>query len=243
MGERMTHSPKDAFDKLASIYEWQVEQDSPYNTDYERPAMLSMLPDKLEGLAILDAGCSAGWYTKTLLEKGAAVTAIDISPEMVKAAARRTGGAARIICHDLNQPLPFEAHSFDMIVSSLTLHYCKDWFPIFKEFSRVLKPKGLLLFSTHHPFMDFKLFNCENYFEEMLLHDTWKKAGTSFEVSFYRKPMEKIVTETCRFFVIDELSEPRGTESFKKNHPENYEYIMKNPHFLIIKATSRKFAD
>jgi 2-polyprenyl-3-methyl-5-hydroxy-6-metoxy-1,4-benzoquinol methylase len=94
MGERMTHSPKDAFDKLARIYERQVEQDCPYNTDYERPAMLSMLPDKLEGLTILDAGCSAGWYTKTFLEKGAAVTAIDISPEMVKAATRSTGGAA-----------------------------------------------------------------------------------------------------------------------------------------------------
>lgn len=243
MDERMTHSPKDAFDKLAGIYERQVDQDSPYNTDYERPAMLSMIPEQLEGLAILDAGCSAGWYTKTFLEKGADVTAIDISPEMAKAARRRTGGAARIICHDLNQPLPFENHSFDMIFSSLTLHYCKDWFPIFKEFSRVLKPKGRLVFSTHHPFMDFKLFNCENYFEEVLLHDTWEKAGSTFEVSFYRKPMEKIVTETSRFFVIDELFEPRGTESFKKNHPANYEYVMTNPHFLIIKATSRKLED
>ncbi|MRX55809.1 ubiquinone biosynthesis methyltransferase UbiE [Bacillus sp. HMSC76G11] len=239
----MTHSPKDAFDKLASMYEGQVDQDSPYNTDYERPAMVRMLPDQLEGLAILDAGCSEGWYSKTLIEKGADVTAIDISPKMAEAAKRKTGGAARIICHDLNQPLSFEDHTFDMIVSSLTLHYCKDWFPIFKEFSRVLKPKGQLLFSTHHPFMDFKQFNCENYFDEVLLHDTWKKAGTSFEVSFYRKPMEKIVTETSRFFVIDELTEPRGTESFKKNHPGNYEYLMTNPHFLIIKATSRKQED
>lgn len=236
----MTYSARDAFDKLAGAYEKNVDYDSPYNTDYERPAMMKMLPERLGGLNILDAGCSAGWYTKTFLEKGANVTAIDISHEMAEAAKRRVGGAASILCHDLNEPLPFDDHTFDMVVSSLTLHYCKDWMPIFKEFSRVLKPKGILLFSTHHPFMDFKNFDCKSYFEEVLLHDVWKKAGMTVEVSFYRKPMEKIITDTSCYFAIDALSEPRGTENFKRNHPTNYEYVMTNPHFLIVKATSRK---
>ncbi|KEZ50619.1 class I SAM-dependent methyltransferase [Metabacillus indicus] len=233
----MPNKTKEAFDRLARIYE--TETDSLYNTDYERPAMVANIPENLNGSSILDAGCSAGWYSDQLLKRGAHVTGVDISPNMIEAAIRKTGGRAKMICHDLSETLPFADASFDGIVSSLTLHYCKDWRPVLSEFSRVLKPSGWLLFSTHHPFMDWKLFECKNYFSEELLHDTWKKSGQTFDVSFYRKPLEKIVTETSRFFSIDKLIEPKPAESLYEKHPANYEYLTNNPHFIMIRATAR----
>ncbi|MHC4873717.1 MAG: SAM-dependent methyltransferase, partial [Planctomycetota bacterium] len=44
-----------------------------YNSLYERPSLLSMLPS-LEGLSVLDMGCGSGVYAEELLERGASVT-------------------------------------------------------------------------------------------------------------------------------------------------------------------------
>jgi SAM-dependent methyltransferase len=41
---------------------------------------------------------------------------------------------------------------FDIILSSLTLHYIKNWDDVFKEFNRILKVNEVFVFSVHHPF-------------------------------------------------------------------------------------------
>ena len=95
-----------AYSKLAYDYEHTVDVNNPYNSDYERPAMLQLLPDNLQGTSVLDAGCAAGWYSEKLLSHGANVTALDITPDMVAAAKRRVGEKANVLCHDLSTPFP-----------------------------------------------------------------------------------------------------------------------------------------
>jgi magnesium-protoporphyrin O-methyltransferase len=57
--------------------------------DEMRETLLSALPADLSGARVLDAGCGAGQMSLELAKRGAQVTAVDISPELLKIAARR----------------------------------------------------------------------------------------------------------------------------------------------------------
>ncbi|MEI4828591.1 class I SAM-dependent methyltransferase [Bacillus sp. FJAT-53711] len=231
----------DAYDILAGHYEHSVDYDSPYNTDYERPAMMNQFPDNLRGMKVLDAGCAAGWYTEQFLNRGADVTAIDVSSEMVAATKRRVGEKAEVYQLDFENTLPFADCTYDSIVSSLALHYLADWERTFAEFVRILKPNGTFLFSVHHPAMDIHLSEKKEYFKRELLHDKWKKSGKYVDMYFYRRPLQDIINETIRHFEIEKIVEPIPTEELKRNYSSSYEKLMKQPNFLIIKAKKKEF--
>lgn len=232
-----------AYDKLAGDYERHVDSQSGHNAYYERPAMIHLLPANMEQMTVLDAGCAAGWYTEQFLKRGARVTAVDLSPAMVEACKRRVGNEATVFACDITEDLPFEDEAFDLIVSSLTLHYIEDWAPTFREFQRVLKPGGSLIYSVHHPFMDVKHFDRQDYFARELLTEVWNKPESGpVEVSFYRRPIQEIINVTSSRFRIDQLIEPQPSLADKDN-PEAkewmakwYDRLMMNPHFLIVKA-------
>ncbi|UQZ35959.1 class I SAM-dependent methyltransferase [Paenibacillus sp. PK3_47] len=226
-----------SYEQMAEYYFSDVDN-KPYNAYYERPATLSLLPDAA-GKTILDAGCAAGWYTGWLLEQGAAeVTAVDFSPAMIEMTRKRVGERARLVCADLNEPLDFiRDDSTDIVVSSLALHYLKDWNPVLREFYRVLKPDGTLVFSVHHPFMDFTVFKRENYFLTELLDDEWDTATGPVQVQFYRRPLGSIISSLLEAgFTLDAMLEPMPTEDFRKALPESYDKLTRRPQFLFIRA-------
>ena len=227
---------KETYNQLASDYEHRVDTNNVYNVDYERPAMMKQFPHDMNGIKLLDAGCAAGWYTEQLSKLGAEVIATDISPEMVAATKRRVGKGVEVFCLDLEEKLPFDDASFDYIVSSLVLHYIEDWGKVFRAFKRVLKPNGIFLFSTHHPFMDIKLAENNDYFSTELIIDQWKRGNKTIDVPFYRRPMHVILNETLTYFTIEDVIEPQPTKHFERKNPKKYEKLMKNPHFLIVKA-------
>ena len=57
--------------------------------DEMRALMLSRLPDDLRGARVLDAGCGTGAMSAELAARGAYVTGVDISPQLVGIAERR----------------------------------------------------------------------------------------------------------------------------------------------------------
>ena len=77
-----------------------------------------MLPP-VAGLRVLDAGCGGGRTSAWLIEQGADV--VDTSEELLRLARER---------------LPFEDGSFDVVVSSLVMHYLRDWVPTLRELRR-----------------------------------------------------------------------------------------------------------
>ncbi|OZM55807.1 SAM-dependent methyltransferase [Lottiidibacillus patelloidae] len=225
----------DAFNKLAVDYEHTIDENSPYNTHYERPAMLAQLPDVMDGKKVLDAGCAAGWYTEQLLKKGADVVAIDVSEEMVAATKRRIGTESNVLCLNLQEKLPFANEHFDYIVSSLTLHYLDCWEDTMMEFSRVMKPGGKLLFSVHHPFMEYKFSKTGDYFTRERLVLPWEKpkAGTVY-VPFYRRSLQETIASPSRYFSIEKIIEPQPIEQLIQLHKQTYEKLMTKPQFLIV---------
>ena len=88
---------------MGTAYGIANDEDS-FNAYYERPGTISLLGD-VTGLRVLDAGCGPGALSKWLVDNGATVTAMDVSPEMVRLARQRMGDRARILTADLAEPL------------------------------------------------------------------------------------------------------------------------------------------
>lgn len=103
---------------------------------------------------LLDVATGPG--TSALLAAGkrpdCEVTGIDVAPAMVAAATRRAGllglSQARFqVASALS--LPFERGSFDAVCCSNAIYYMPDFASALREWSRVLRPGGLLAFSTY----------------------------------------------------------------------------------------------
>ncbi len=220
------------YEPIASKYASTVDT-KPHNALYERPAMISLFPP-LKGLHVLDAGCGSGGYAEYLVDNGAHVTALDFNTEFVALTQKRLGNRANVFQADLTEPLTFaNDSSFDLIIAPMVLHYIRDWSPVLAEFNRVLKGNGLLIFSTHHPFMDWQLFKTEDYFATDLIEDEWSIG----KVCYFRRPLTAICDSIrSAGFLIETILEPRPVEAFRTADPENYEKLMKNPWFIIFRA-------
>ncbi len=219
------------YEAIAEAYAATVDT-KVWNAEYDRPAVLSLLPP-LNGVSLLDLGCGSGWYAEYCADQGAEVTAVDSTPKMVELARRRLGGRGRVVQADIGRPLEFASGSFDIVIAPLVLHYLPVLEPAFAEIHRVLKDDGLLVFSTHHPFADYRLFAPESYFSTELVEDTWD-VGT---VRFYRRPLGAITEALAHTgFVIERFVEPLPTEEFLRRDPANYRRLMDYPGFLAVRA-------
>lgn len=227
---------EDAYDELSDDY--RVHEDDPYCADLEFPAMTELVPD-VEGKRVLDAGCGCGRYAEWLLDEGADVVALDASEEMVERARERVGDRANVYRADMERSLDVaDDDEFDGVVSGLSLHYVEDWRQVFAEFARVLRPGGFLAFSTHHPLDDYVVAEDVSYFEIEQERMEWTASGEAVEIPFYRRPHSEIVNPLVETgFRLDELVEPKPTETFKERKPESYEKRLKQPTFLCVRAT------
>ena len=230
-----------SYDEMAKYYANFVDS-KPWNAYYERPAMLSLLPNDIENLKIMDLGCAGGWYSKYLSDKGSKVMAIDVNKNMVEATKQRTQNKCQTIQADINNGFDFiENGHFDIVLASLALHYIKDINKTYMEINRILKIDGSIIFSTHHPLMEFIYFKRENYLDIELLDDEWNMEGEKIKIQFYRRPINKLLQPLIdNGFFIENILEAEPTEEFKEKLPEKYEQLMKRPNFLFIKARKIK---
>ena len=104
---------------------------------------------------IVDIGCGTGRPTRALVKHypGAQVLGVDLASGMLRMAAKKQpwfGKSARFVCAEAAS-LPFADARCDLIYASLLLQWCEDLDTTLLEWRRLLKPHGLLLFSTLGP--------------------------------------------------------------------------------------------
>jgi len=113
---------------------------------------------KLQPASVLDVGAGTGISLASLRQHfpAAQVYALDIATAMLFEARKkqrwlhRLRRPVRFITGDAEN-LPLADASVDLLISNLTLQWCHDLTQTFGEFRRVLKPGGLLMFTTFGP--------------------------------------------------------------------------------------------
>jgi SAM-dependent methyltransferase len=240
-GRRMAQEPiaRAAYDEFADAFAARIETKA-HKAFYDRPAVLALLPP-VAGKRVLDAGCGPGIYAELLVSLGAEVVGIDASPRMVELANQRLQGKASIVEADLGRALDFlESTSFDVIVSALKLDYVRDGNAMFREFFRLLRAPGHLVFSAHHPFDEFHDHHPEgNYFElELVDYEfDWPSYGVRVRVPYYRRPLSGMVGPLLAAgFVLEGLVEPRPIPEFQKEEPSDYTKLNRQPGFICFRA-------
>jgi ubiquinone/menaquinone biosynthesis C-methylase UbiE len=140
---------RDGYDRWAEIYDGEGNP----LIALEEPLVAQLLGD-VRGLSIVDVGCGTGRHALALSARGADVTAVDFSEEML-ARARTKPGADRVrfVAHDLARPLPFADASFDRATCGLVLDHIGELERFFIDVRRVLRPRGFAVFSVMHPAM------------------------------------------------------------------------------------------
>jgi SAM-dependent methyltransferase len=227
----------EAYSRLADAYAARIDSKA-HNAHYDRPAVISLLPP-VEGKRVLDAGCGPGVYAEWLAGRGAEVVGIDVCPRMVELARIWLGDRAAVIEADLGRPLDFlPPASFDLVVSALAMDYVRDWDAAFREFFRLLRDGGRLVFSAEHPsdvFYDHHPHG--SYFAVERVECEWRGFGTPVRVPSYRRPLQAMVGPLLAAgFVLERLLEPRPVPEFKGYDPEDYEKLMRQPGFICFGA-------
>jgi SAM-dependent methyltransferase len=124
--------------------------------------------------------------------------------------------------------------AFDLILSSLAIHYVAALEPLFVEWARLLKPGGRLVFSTHHPLYDPDRVRTDEYMTTALVEEQWSWLGA---VRFYHRALSEITEPlSSAGFIIERLVEPRPSDAFRAVDPRGFERLCRMPAFLLLRA-------
>ena len=117
----------------------------------EWPSLRALLPP-MRGRRVLDLGCGFGWFCRWAREAGAAsVLGVDVSEKMLaRAAAETPDRAIRYAREDLDAWTP-PVGAFDLVYSSLALHYLVHLDRLIAAVHASLSPGGDFVFSAEHP--------------------------------------------------------------------------------------------
>jgi SAM-dependent methyltransferase len=206
----------------------------------------SLLPE-LSGKKVLDLGCGFGWHCRYARERHArSVIGIDLSENMLERARAMTDDAAieyrRLAIEDID----FPAERFDVVISSLALHYVERFDAVCRQIHRCLVPGGAFVLSVEHPI--FTALAAQDWVygpDGEKLHwpvDDYHREGPRLArfldhdvVKYHRSVATYVNTLLASGFQLRELSELQPTEELLTTRPE-WKDEARRPMFLLIAA-------
>ncbi|MGF7032235.1 2-polyprenyl-3-methyl-5-hydroxy-6-metoxy-1,4-benzoquinol methylase [Paenibacillus mucilaginosus] len=111
----------------------------------------ALLPE-LDGRRVLDLGCGFGWHCRYAREQGArSVVGIDLSANMLERARAMTSDPQIEYRQLAVEEIDFGEGEFDVVISSLALHYVERFDVICRKVYHCLAPGGTFVLSVEHP--------------------------------------------------------------------------------------------
>ena len=217
------------------------------NNLFEIPSLLAMLPD-LSGKRILDLGCGFGEHCKAFVMRGAEfVMGVDISERMLEVARRENSDARIAYRHMPMEEIDKLEERFDLVVSSLAIHYVKDFGALMKKIYGLLTPGGVMVYSQEHP-----LVTCHSGGDRWTrdeegkkLHVNISRYGVSGErqvswfvdhLQIYHRTFSEIVNTLISVgFALEEMVEPLPDDALLAKYPD-YADLFHKPDFLLVRA-------
>lgn len=220
----------------------------------EIPTIRKMLPN-LMNKKILELGCGYGENCKYFLDKGANyVLGTDISKNMLNIAKEN------IKCEKCEfkilamEDISKINNKFDLIISSLSIHYIEDFEKLLNDIYNLLTEDGYFIFSQEHPIGTGTILNSEcnekdnidignktyyivsNYNQNGKRIVNWNNCNV---IKFHRNFSYIINTIIKSNFKIEEILEPVPDEETLKIKPK-YKNQFDKPYFLFIKVSKQK---
>lgn len=213
----------------------------------EKPALFSLAPD-LHSKTVLDLGCGYGENCAEFVRLGASrVTGLDISAKMLEVAnEEKTSDKINFINMSMTD-LDKLNEKYDVVFSSLAIHYVEDFDKLAKDVYAHLNEGGYFIFSQEHP-LTTALMN-QDYWTR-----NWKKERVHYNLTTYSVEGERKVTwfvdGVIKYhrtvssiinalanagFTIEKMLEPIPSEEIMEKYPAYKKYLHK-PDFLFIKV-------
>jgi len=222
-----------------------------FGAGWERAAehtdLLALLPPA-GGRRVLDLGCGAGQLAHLLATRGAAeVVGVDVSERML-ALARAEWAHPRVTYRrEAIEAVAFPPVSFDLVVSSLALHYVDDYRGLVGRIAGWLAPGGVLVYSTEHPIYTARLpgdgwvlddagrrvrWGLDRYADEGARDETWFVAG----VRKVHRTLATLINGLVEAgLAVERIVEPVPDRPWLQRHPTMADE-RRRPMFLLVRA-------
>jgi 2-polyprenyl-3-methyl-5-hydroxy-6-metoxy-1,4-benzoquinol methylase len=196
---------------LFSNYSQKERDAAGLNLDWawEWPYLQKMLPN-LSKKRVLDLGCGSGWQCKYAAEQGAEhVVGVEISNKLLEDAKRMNASNNIEYIQSSIEDFDYSPNEFDVVISSMALHYVDDFENICRHINRTLKSNGQFTFSVEHPsftasgtrdWVPLQGYFNEGERESVFLGEKLKK--------FHRMLSSYIMIPTRNGFLVTDVCEP-----------------------------------
>lgn len=219
----------------------------------EIPTIRKMLPD-LKGKRVLELGCGFGENCEYFKNMGASyVLGTDISNNMINLAINNVNMENVDFKVLAMEDIKKIDSKFDIVVSSLAVHYIEDFESLLNDIHKLLDNGGKFIFSQEHPIgTGTKLNDACNGSDsinlgnkEYYLVSNYNENGkrivnwNNCEVIKYHRNFSYIINTIIKCgFAIEELVEPTPTDEILTIKPR-YKNQFDKPYFLFISLSKK----
>jgi SAM-dependent methyltransferase len=252
-----------SYDRYANSWASKKSSETHFAHQYlEKPAMYAKLPD-LKSKSVLVLGCGSSEECLELAKRGAtSILAIDSSQGLLELAENLDFSDFQDLqiefsCQRIEE-LNLGSRKFDLVFSSLTMHYVEDWQAVLVNLKKHMNPEAKFLFSCHHPIkwgakatrskeqnsfiLGYKKYknpqhDFEVYGDYLTPRAIEEKLFGQLEITHFHKPISLIlrIIRDSGFILLD-LIEPLPLEETKRSKPDFWQTYSKIPLFLIVEV-------